>query len=429
MNATILSIGDELILGQTLDTNSQWLSTQLATVGIAVLAHVTVADEQHAIERAIREGAAVSDVLLVSGGLGPTEDDLTRQALAAVMGVELELDQKWFEEMTRRFTAYGHPMPASNRMQAMLPAGSRPIVNMAGTAVGINAQVQSAKGSCHVYVMPGVPREMKAMFGATIRPELEQFGAGAILSRTLHTFGLGESSVAELLGHLMDRDRNPSVGTTVSGGVVSLRINSRFDHRDEAQSRLEETVESCRHVLGDLCYGQEGQTLGQVVSEMLWQRGEMVATAESCTGGLLAKLLTDLPGASDIFQYGWVTYANQAKQQLLGVPEELLKAHGAVSTQVVAAMAQGARERAGSDYALAISGIAGPGGGSEEKPVGTVCIALASADGVHAKECHFSGDRETVRLRSALRALNMLRYKLMGVDDPAEMMRHKATVQ
>ena len=232
MQAIILSIGDELVLGQTIDTNSAWLSQQLARIGCVVLAHMTVADDQKEIERAISESAAHCDCLIVSGGLGPTEDDLTRQALAEVLGQPLELQQNWLDALQKFFRSRGREMPASNRIQAMIPRGALPIHNNAGTALGIEARLPRISGcgeACSIFVVPGVPREMKGMFEEHVLPAIRSAGGGAvILSRTLHTFGLGESHLAEKLGTLMRRGRNPSVGTTVSGGIVSLRVNARF---------------------------------------------------------------------------------------------------------------------------------------------------------------------------------------------------------
>jgi len=418
MQAIILSIGDELVLGQTIDTNSAWLSQQLAQVGCAVVAHVTVADDQKEIERAIVDASARSDWLIVSGGLGPTEDDLTRQALAAVLGEPLELQQEWVDQLNRFFRARGRAMPESNRIQAMIPRGARAIANSAGTALGIDVTLQRAVplgGGCRIMVVPGVPKEMMRMFDAHLLPAIRAAGGGAvILSRTLHTFGLGESHLAEKLGKLMNRDRNPSVGTTVSGGIVSLRVNARFDSADEAQRQLESTCAACREALGDLIFGQDGQSLQEVVGELLREKGT-VSTAESCTGGLVAKMLTDVPGSSRYFSYGWVTYANEAKHNLLGVSDDLLNQHGAVSEPVVRAMAESARQRSGSSYSLAISGIAGPDGGSDEKPVGTTWIALVSPDSTAARRFVLPGDREMIRDRAAKTALGWLRFKLMGI--------------
>ena len=428
MKAIILSIGDELVLGQTVDTNSAWLSQQLATVGCGVAAHLTVSDDQRAIEQAILESVGRCDVLLITGGIGPTDDDLTRQALAAVMGVELEMNGAWLGRLEAFFRKVGRPMSPLNRIQAMIPRGATMIENTNGTAAGIDATYQSPdhKTVCRVFVTPGVPKEMKAMFERDILPHVRARGGGAvILSRTLHTFGSGESLIAQQLGDLMRRDRNPSVGTTVTGGVVSLRINARFANIDEARRQLEETAQACRAALGDLVYGQDNESLPDVVGRLLCDRGVTVTTAESCTGGLLAKYLTDVAGSSAYFNQAWVTYSNDAKTRLLGVPEPVLIEHGAVSEPVVRILAANARDRAAAGYALAISGMAGPDGGTPAKPVGTVWIALAAppagaatGPSVEARRFVFPGERTGVRDRAAKTALALLRLRLLGRPVP-----------
>ena len=444
MKAIILSVGDELVLGQTVDTNSAWLSRQLAAVGCAVAAHMTVPDDQRAIEQAIAESVGRCDVLLISGGIGPTDDDLTRQALAAVMNVPLEMNEQWLVHLQGFFEKLGRTMPQSNRIQAMIPRGAAIIENTNGTAAGMDATFVGGdqKTICRVFVMPGVPKEMKAMFERSILPHIAREGGGAvILSRTLHTFGLGESSVAERLGPLMMRQKNPSVGTTVSQGVVSLRINSRFPSIEEAQRQLDATSTECEQALADLIFGRDDDNLAGAVAKLLKTSRRTVATAESCTGGLLAKMLTDTPGSSDYFTQGWVTYSNSSKIERLGVSENLLRTYGAVSEPVVEAMARNARRLAKSDFALAISGVAGPGGGSDAKPVGTVCIALAAAamsdpqtakpapsgaglrpnytdSQVLVRTFTFPGDREFIRDRAAKMGLSMLRYHLLGIKMP-----------
>lgn len=411
MKAAILSIGDELILGQTLDTNSAWLSQQLAAVGCDCIGHLTVPDDRQATAAAIAHYAPQCDVLLISGGIGPTEDDLTRFALADVLQVPLEPNAEWMGVLEDFFRVRNRPFVESNRIQAMLPRGVRMLHNPCGTACGMAARV----AACDVYVMPGVPREMKTLFQQHALPAISTHSNGAvILSRTLHTFGLGESSVGDRLGQLMDRRRNPSVGTTVTGGIVSLRLNARFPTLALAQAQLEATDQACRQALGDLIYGQEDQTLPAIVGEMLAERQLTVTTAESCTGGLLAAMFTEVPGSTRYFSEGVITYANQAKVQRLGVSEQTLAEHGAVSEQTVIEMATSARRRAQADFALAISGIAGPGGGSPDKPVGTVWAALAWSDGVVARKMIHPGDRALVRDRACKMALTLLRYHLLG---------------
>lgn len=439
MRAILISTGDELVLGQTLDTNSAWLSQQLAGIGVAVVEHLTVGDDQHAIEQVIFESACRCDVLLITGGIGPTEDDRTRFALAEVLHSPLELNQQCMCRLEEYFARIGRVMPETNRIQAMLPRGVRMINNPAGTAAGMDADFESAgaKGRCRIFVMPGVPKEMKRMFAESILPELKKSAAGAvILSRTLHTFGAGESTVAEKLGDLMLRTRNPSVGTTVSNGIVSLRINSRFPSRPEAEQQLASTEQSCRAALGDLIFGVDDETLANVVAGLLLNSSRpgsqplTVTTAESCTGGLLAKYLTDISGSSAYFKQGWIVYSNAAKHERLGVPEPIINLHGAVSEPVVEHLSRNARRLARADYALAISGIAGPGGGTATKPVGTVCIALAFADPTATpperylkskfivRTFIFTGDREMIRDRSAKMALSMLRFHLLSREMP-----------
>lgn len=430
MHAIILSIGDELVLGQTVDTNSAWLSQQLAAIGCDIAGHATVPDDQSAIERAIRDAGPRCDFLIISGGLGPTDDDLTRHALAAVLHEPLELDEHALAQLQAFFQKVGREMPRTNRIQAMIPRGVKRIDNTAGTAPGMDAVYQTGdlKTTCRIFVMPGVPKEMKTMFTRDVLPHIRAAGGGAvILSRTLHTFGLGESSIAEKLGDLMNRQRNPSVGTTVSGGMVSLRINARFPSSAEAQQQLEQTTLACREALGDLVFGQDDESLPMVVFQLLKasNKPRTVTTAESCTGGLLAKLLTDLPGSSAVFHQGWVTYSNQAKYDRLGVSMEILNLNGAVSEPVVQAMANHARRLARADYALSISGIAGPEGGSAAKPVGTVCFGLAETDPtdanrsiVQTRTVHFTGDRDMIRRRAANMALTMLRFRLLGKPLP-----------
>jgi competence/damage-inducible protein CinA-like protein len=424
MRAVLLSIGDELVLGQTTDTNSPWLSRELASIGCAVDSHITVPDDQNAIEAAIASAAPRCDVILITGGLGPTKDDLTRQSLARVLNQPLETDPQSLSALEQFFRQRARPMPDANRVQALIPRGARAIPNTAGTAPGIDADFITAAPSrpCRIFALPGVPMEMKIMFRQSIVPHLAAAaGSALILSRTLHTFGVGESVIGEKLGDLMDRGRNPSVGTTVSGGVVSVRITARFPAPDRARTELDHTAAQCRQLLGDLVYGVDEQTLATVLADLLTrdpQNIQSVATAESCTGGLLAKMLTDVPGSSRYFQKGWITYSNQAKTEMLGVDPQLLARDGAVSESVVRLMADGARKKSDADYALAISGIAGPDGGTPQKPVGLVCIALAHPDGILARTFNFPGDREMIRDRAAKMALSLLRFHCLRKTAP-----------
>ncbi len=414
MNAVILSVGDELILGQTVDTNSAWLSAQLVLQGVMVAYHKTVADDQAVIAAAIREAAAAVPLVIVTGGLGPTADDLTRQALADVVGKPLDLHPPSLERIRAFFKSLGREMPATNRIQAMVPRGCEMLENDWGTAPGLKVRT----GRATVFAFPGVPREMEPMYGRHVLPTLARKSGRTLLTETVRTFGLGESLVAEKLGDLMKRDRNPTVGTTVSGGIVSVRIRSDFPDAGPARLQLDRTVEAVETRLGSLVFGRGAETLPAVVGRRLRETGRTVATAESCTGGGLAQLLTGIPGASLYFPGGWVVYSNALKHRELGVPEAILAQHGAVSEETVRLLAAHALEKAGAHHALAVSGVAGPDGGSDDKPVGTVWIALASVQDagtkVVAERFQFPGDREMVRDRAAKTALNMLRLELGG---------------
>lgn len=425
MKAIVLSVGDELVLGQTVDTNSAWISQQLSGAGIDIHSHATVGDARADIEAAIRDALPRADVIIVSGGIGPTEDDVTRQALAAVMNAPLIVDEGWLAHLRAWFERLGRTMPETNRVQALIPRGATMIWNHLGTAAGVAARVKDKP----VFLVPGVPKEMKGMFTRDVLPALvEAGGAGAaIIQRILHTFGVGESAIAERLGDLMNRGRNPSVGTTVANGVVSVRVNSRFNTTDEATTRSDGTCAEIRAALGDLIYGEEETTLPQVVARLLQsdpqahQHAPSVATIESCTGGLLAGMLTQVPGSSAYFRQGWVTYSNESKINELGDPavmQQLIESHGAVSEQVAAKMALGGATVSGAHYALSITGIAGPDGGTDEKPVGTVCVSLCAGSQCTTRTFRFPGDRETVRDRSAKTALTMLRFHLMGKPLP-----------
>jgi nicotinamide-nucleotide amidase len=413
MNAVILSVGDELVLGQTVDSNSAWLSAKLAEHGVMTLYHKTVADDREATALAIKEAAAAAPLVILTGGLGPTDDDLTRQALARVVRKPLVLHAPSLEKIRAFFKTLGRDMPESNRIQAMYPRGTEILKNDWGTAPGLKARL----GRSTFYAFPGVPHEMMSMFAHHVETGLTRGTGRCILPLTLHTFGAGESTVADLLGELMQRGRNPVVGTTVSGGIVSVRVRSDFSTRQAAQRELRLTVAQIRKRLGDLVFGSDGERLEEVVARLLQKVGKSLAVAESCTGGMLAKMVTDVPGSSGWFVGGWVVYSNLLKHEALEVPALLLRRHGAVSEEVACALAGSALRLSNADFALALTGTAGPEGGSLEKPVGTVWIGLAVRQGrkteVRAERFRFPGNRGMVRDRAAKTALNMLRMTLL----------------
>ncbi len=408
-HAVIVSVGNELTSGQTVDTNSAYLAQRLAELGIPTLAHHTVEDNQDRIAAILTPAAGEAPLVVVSGGLGPTADDLTRQALAQALGDALVTDEAALAEIAAFFAARGRQMNETNRIQACRPERAELLRNEVGTAPGLYARL----GGAEVFVVPGVPSEMRWMVDAHVLPRVRVLaGDSRIVFRTVHAFGTGESDIGARLADLMRRDANPLVGTTASSGIISVRITARGEDPEQARALAERSAEEVWRRLDGWAFGDDEQSMADVVGEALVQRGQTVCVAESCTGGLLGEMLTRRSGSSAYFLGGVLAYANAVKAGALDVPAELLERCGAVSAEVAEAMAVGVRRWIGGDYGLAITGIAGPTGGSADKPVGLVYTALAGPDGVRAVRNVFPGDRGHVRLRSALTALNMLRLEL-----------------
>ena len=413
MNTIIISIGDELVLGQTVDTNSAWLSARLAERGIVPLYHKTVADDLDATVKALRLAAEETELVIVTGGLGPTLDDLTRQAFAALIHKPLDLHPPSLERIRAFFKQLGRDMPSSNRIQAHIPRGADVLDNDWGTAPGIKMKV----GKTVFFALPGVPYEMEKMAECYIFPLFDHGSGKAVAVESLATFGAGESTIAEKLGELMRRERNPLVGTTVSGGVVTVRLRCEAPTAELAQKQLARAVELVKNRLGSLVFAEGNLTLAGAVGQLAKIKAKRVIAAESCTGGLVAKMLSDIPGSSFWFDGGWVTYSNALKIQELSVAADLLEAEGAVSEAVALAMAEGALKKSTADFSVALTGIAGPDGGTEAKPVGLVWIAIGVRDKGHCSaraECfRFHGNRDMIRDRAAKTALNLLRFELM----------------
>lgn len=408
--ASIISVGNEILSGQTVNTNLSYLGSALLSIGVPVVSSYCVADEMDAILRSLKLAAAEADLVVVTGGLGPTDDDLTRQTFAKFLGVELQLQEDLLSRIEEFFTRRGLQMAERNRRQAYIPVGTEAIVNDLGTAPGIKAEVSDRL----LVALPGVPSEMREMFDSRIRDDLRRFAGGqAVVVRKLRCFGAGESAIAEMLGASMRRGRNPLVNCTVSQGVVTLSVVATGESEQEALQTASGEERSLRATLGELVYGTDEQTMAEVVGDELARQGKTLALAESCTGGLVAKMLTDIPGASRYFVCGWVTYNDRAKISELGVSAEIIQRHGAVSEQVARAMARGARIKAGTDFAIGITGIAGPAGATEQKPVGLVYISVDSDMGCDIRRCTLSKNRGSIRFRAAQTALNMLRLKLM----------------
>ena len=415
MQAEIISMGMELLTGAAVDTNSAWLSERLARLGVPVRRHVTVGDERSAITTAVREASRHVELLILTGGLGPTKDDVARQALAEATGQPLETRDDLVKAIEKYFASVGRSMSPSNRQQAMIPRGATALPNEWGTAPGIRAALDRAT----IFALPGVPREMEAMFEHYIVPFVTKRASDRGLAlRVVRTYGTGESLLAEKIADLMDPARNPAVGTTASEGIISVRIVARADSAEAARRLAAQDVDTVRARLRSLVYGEDDDTLASVIGQTLIAQSATVSTAESCTGGLIGKLLTDISGSSAYYLGGFVTYSNEQKVAAIGVPPELIETHGAVSEEVARAMADCCHRTTASDYAIAVTGIAGPGGGTKDKPVGLVHIALATPQETTVKECRFSEQlgREAIRDRSAKTALNLLRLTLAGTN-------------
>lgn len=409
MKAAILSIGSEVALGRIADTNAAWLSRRLIELGCEVARHTAVPDERGEILRALACVAEGADAVVITGGLGPTQDDMTRELVAEHCGVGLAEHAAAGEHLRAFFRRIGRPMSPSNMRQAMLPDGARALPNPRGTAFGFAVSCNGAD----FYALPGVPAEMRAMFEAEVAPALAAKASSGIALRQLRVFGAGESTVGELLGDLMRRGANPDVGTQVEQGAITVRVLARAETREEAQALADATAEEAMRRLGDdLVFGEGEEEIEEAVARLMERSGLTLAAAESCTGGLVSSLLTDVPGASQWFLEGVVAYSNQCKVSRLGVPEGLIAEKGAVSPEVAEAMVAGMRGRSGADVAVALTGIAGPGGAVPGKPVGLVYVAVADAQGVSVERFQCSGQRTDVKRRAARHALNMVRLRV-----------------
>lgn len=407
--ANIISIGDELLTGQTVSTNAAYLSERLLSIGIPVISSYTIGDDVDSIVRTLKLAGEDVDVVLATGGLGPTDDDVTRQALAKFLDSELQLQDELLQRIENFFAKRNLVMPEKTKVQAYIPAGAKALENKLGTAPGIMSEYEGKL----FFALPGVPAEMKEMFEQRVLPELAKLAVEqTIVMRKLKCFGAGESAIAELIGDCLKRGRNPLINCTAQHGVITLCIVATAKDKKTAERMAQVDEKMLRGCLKELVYGVGEQTLAEVVGAELARQKKTIAVAESCTGGVLAKLITDVAGASRYFTHGWVTYSNQAKIKELGVSADLIEKYGAVSEQVSEAMAVGARKKAEVDFAIGITGIAGPSGASERKPVGLVYISVSSDNYTETKRFIFSGNRQLIRLRAALTGLNMLRLQL-----------------
>lgn len=411
MKTAILSIGDELLFGEIVDTNAPRIAARLADVGIATARKLTVGDDEGAIAGALAELARGHDVVIATGGLGPTDDDVTARAAARASGRRLVLNEEAMGRLREFFDRLGREMHPANGRQCLLPAKADLIPNPTGTASGFHLLLDG----CLLIFLPGVPSEMAVMLEETVLPlVLARRGEHqATRTTTLTIFGLSEAEIGTRLADL-DRSRpGLAVACCVEFPVVQVKLRATGGDEEALTALLEDGAALVRERLAGHVVAGDGETIDTVVARLFRETGTTLALAESCTGGLIAGRITAIPGSSGYFLLGAVTYANDAKTRLLGVSEELLAEKGAVSPEVAKAMARGARRLAGSDLALAVTGIAGPEGGSPEKPVGTVFIALADQTGCTAKGYHFSGDRDRIRTITAVTAMDWLRRRLL----------------
>jgi len=414
MHIEVVTIGDELLLGYTIDTNAAHLARTLAAEGVEISRRTTVGDAADAIAAAVREGLDRAGAVITTGGLGPTSDDLTKPSIAALFGRGLVLDEEHLAWMEERFTRlFQRPMPAANRQQAMLPDGARKLRNNHGSAPGI--WLEDDRGRW-VAMLPGVPREMRGMLADTLVPLVrERLGDDrrVVRSRTLRTTGVGESFIADRVASLESGVGDVDLSYLPNAEGTDLRLTVRGARPDDASARLAAAAERLRTVVGDALYGEDGVDLAAVVLDLCRGKGLTIGVAESCTGGLLGARLTAIPGSSDVVVGGVIAYSNELKSALLDVPSGVLAHEGAVSDPVVRAMASGARAATGASVGVAITGIAGPGGGSEEKPVGTVWIASDLGGAVESRRLRLIGDRAEVRQRAAQAALEMVRRRVL----------------
>jgi len=411
MRAEIIATGSELLTGGVVETNSLFLAGELMDIGIETAFKTVVADNDRDMDAVFRQALERAEVVIITGGLGPTEDDITRRVLAQVLKKRLLLNEEALRSVQAVFASRGREYPGANDRQALIPVGARILPNPVGVAPGFFL-IEENK---FIAVLPGVPAEMVAMFRENLRRELEVHCGGSLFIRrkVLHTSGLSESKVNELLGSLL-KQKQPVVGLSARDTGVDVRVIVKESDRARALVSLERIEAEIRKQLADAVYGVDGQEMEEVVGELLKQRRLTLAVAESCTGGLIGARITNVAGSSDYFDRGVVVYSNSSKTALIGVPAELIEQQGAVSRQVAAAMAAGIRQNAGADLGLSVTGIAGPGGGSPEKPVGLAYIGLATASGVKVDELRFLGDRNQVRQRTAQAALDRVRRHLIA---------------
>ena len=413
MISEILSIGTELLMGQVANTDAQYISRRLSALGISVYHHTVVGDNVFRVKDALRTALSRSDIVITTGGLGPTEDDLTKETVAEYFSLPLLMHEESLVRIKKRIEGYGSVMTENNIKQAYIPENAIVMQNDCGTAPGCIIE----KDGKTVAILPGPPREMQDMFEKRLFPYLQNKSGETLVSRYLHIFGVGESLIETKLKDLFHLG-TPTLALYCSTSETTARLSVMVKNEKDAAAILDPVENEIRARMGNALYAEGiNETMPTTILRMLKQRNKRVSFAESCTGGMLASSLVDISGASDVFDMSFVTYSNEAKSRILGVDPGILSAFGAVSPECARAMAIGAREKSNADYALSITGIAGPDGGTAEKPVGLVYIGIADREGGYAHKFLFKGSRDQVRLSSVKHALNLLRLTLLNTDD------------
>ena len=410
LSAEIIAVGSELLTPERTDTNSLWLTGKLNEIGIEVMLKTIVGDDEARLEETIKDALKRSDLVIATGGLGPTEDDVTRQVSARAAGRELVYRDELEADLRERFKRWGREMPEINKRQAFVIDGANVLPNPNGSAVGMLLPLNGK----FLAVLPGPPREMRPMFENFVLPTLREAAGGVLVRRRiLRVSGMGESAVDEAIAPIYRSYPDVQTSILFSRVEIEVHLNIRTESAEKGDAVLEQLANKIADALGPAVFALNGETMEDVVGAMLTGSGRTLSVAESCTGGLISMRLTEVPGSSGYFMEGAVAYSNEAKVRTLGVSESTLQTHGAVSSQTAEEMAKGMRERAGTDLAIAVTGVAGPGGGSEEKPVGTVFVGYADGYATRSMKFMFPGDRELIRWRASQAALDYLRRRIL----------------
>ena len=406
MNCEIIGVGTELLLGDIVNTDAQYLAQELASMGIVIHYQEVVGDNPERMRACISNAVSRSDLVILTGGLGPTADDLTKEISCEVMGAELVLDEDILEGIRSYFTSKGIVMPENNAKQAYVPKDGTVFVNRNGTAPGCAVE----KDGKTVIMLPGPPRELKPMFENEVKPFLAEKTGGVILSKQVRTFGIGESDMAQRVAELLDGE-NPTVAPYAKDGEALLRVTAKAETKEKAEQMCDKTIEKIREKIGGYIYSDQSLNLEQTAVKLLRENGKKIALAESCTGGYIAKRITDVPGSSEVFEYGVVSYSNEVKMKLLGVRSETIEQYTEVSEQTAAEMAEGVRRLSGADIGISVTGISGPGGGTEDKPVGLAYIGFSHQGDTYVREVRTGkkqDSREYNRYVTASNALHMV---------------------